>query len=319
MDKKERDKMKNKLKKLLVIMCILAIQSNMLGRCDQVIKNDQGIKPDLVIQDQFKHIVSEEDKEKSISDISTLKEAENRNLGHLIQQLIYFRVNIKQMYDMKKISYNEMETSMNGSLHIFNNFLTVKQGSNKIDSAAVGQIVSAVVPYLGTEDQDTKKQLRWLLKGIDFQELSSGNYGLYKADYTEYELFIKDKKDAPPQSLIQYMYEISPGDALLALTRIYINESKIQDAITQSEKLIKDDSQKRYFSPVEKRKTVGAEARQAVDDLSKNDQWWVRLYVAEIIGREPALRSPEILDRLKKDTNPLVHDTLKRFQIEQEQ
>lgn len=274
--------------------------------------DDRAIKPDLRLQVEFNNIASSEKGEGALSnDISKLKE-EKKSTEYILQQIVYFRANAKKMYLEKKVTSIQMDRVTGTSYNILKGFIDWDANSRKLSSISANSIIEAVVPYLETKDIELKKQLLWLLNLIDYR-------GVQKVDYSEYEIYIKSKKDNLPQTLIQYMYEKLPGEALLTLMRIYMKEPESREFITQAEQIVDNDIRKRFFCPVEKRDKVGAEAEKALNDLSKNDQWWVRLYVAEIVGREPVLRSPEILDRLRKDTNPLVHDTLKRFQIEQEQ
>jgi hypothetical protein len=271
--------------------------------------DDRAIKPDLRLQAEFNNITSSEKGEGALSsDISKLKE-ETKSMEYILQQIVYFRANAKKMYLEKKVTSAQMDRVTGASYIILNGFLDWDASSRKLSSVSANHIIDAVVPYLETKDPELRKQLLWLLNLIDYR-------GILKVDYSEYELYIKSKKDNPPQTLIQYMYERLPGEALLTLMRIYMKEAEVREFIAHAEQVVDNDIRKRYYGPLESRSKVDSEAIEALNKLSRNDQWWVRLYVAEIIGREPALRSPEIIDRLKKDTNPLVHETLKRFQIE---
>jgi hypothetical protein len=48
------------------------------------------------------------------------------------------------------------------------------------------------------------------------------------------------------------------------------------------------------------------EAQQELKKLAEHDQWWARLYVAEIMRRHRELRDPRVLDKLRDDDNELV-------------
>ena len=52
-------------------------------------------------------------------------------------------------------------------------------------------------------------------------------------------------------------------------------------------------------------------AHKEMEKLSKHKDWFVRLYVAEVVGRDPELGTPQIVERLLKDQNPLVAEALK--------
>jgi hypothetical protein len=55
---------------------------------------------------------------------------------------------------------------------------------------------------------------------------------------------------------------------------------------------------------------VEPEAMVQLDKLSKDDEWWVRLYGGEILRRHPAFRTPELLARLAADKHPLVQEAV---------
>lgn len=297
------------LKKFLLIGVLLVMQFGICAVYAWGADENQVIMPDSRLQDEFNNIVSPEN-EGQVSSSEILKLKENtKSVEHLLQQLVYFRANARKVYFQEKTSSVQLDRATNVSYIILKEFINLDEKSKKISSASARSIINAVVPYLGTKDLELRKQLLWLLNLIDYR-------GILKVDYGEYESCIKDVKDNPPQALIQYMYEKLPGEALLSLMHVYMKEPKNEESIVQAESAIREDIKKREFGSVEESSKVGLDVKEALNKLSKNEQWWVRLYVAEVIGREPVLRSPEILERLKKDTSPLVHETLKRFQIE---
>jgi hypothetical protein len=48
------------------------------------------------------------------------------------------------------------------------------------------------------------------------------------------------------------------------------------------------------------------EVNELLAKLSEHDQWWVRLYVAAIMRRQPELRIDDVLERLDHDENASV-------------
>lgn len=275
------------------------------------------IEPDDKMQSIFTDIISptEEDKEVFSDDgekflkakLAELKQMGDGNVEYLLQQLIYFRANTKRMYNMKKITSNNMEKAMDiVGLIIIRECLNLNEDSTKLHSPSAQSAINAVVPYLGTKDPELKKQLHWVLEKIDFR-------GIEELNYAEYESYIENKKDNPPQALIQYMYYTSPGEALLSLMRVYMEDFGERQGIIQAEQVIRKDIEKRYHGPIEGKSKVAPQAKEALNELSKYNQWWIRLYVAEILLRQPKFRTPEILERLKKDKHPLVSEALSRF------
>jgi hypothetical protein len=53
------------------------------------------------------------------------------------------------------------------------------------------------------------------------------------------------------------------------------------------------------------------EAQQELKKLAEHDQWWARLYVAEIMRQHPELRIPDVMKRLSDDDNELVSKAAK--------
>lgn len=60
---------------------------------------------------------------------------------------------------------------------------------------------------------------------------------------------------------------------------------------------------------------VRSEAQEQLRQLAEHDQWWARLYVAEIMGRHFSLRLPEVLDQLSDDENELVRRAAKAAKV----
>jgi hypothetical protein len=56
------------------------------------------------------------------------------------------------------------------------------------------------------------------------------------------------------------------------------------------------------------------EAQEELKKLVEHDQWWARLYVAEIMRRHSELRSSDVLEALSQDPNALVSKTAKEAQ-----
>ncbi len=58
-------------------------------------------------------------------------------------------------------------------------------------------------------------------------------------------------------------------------------------------------------------KTALPEANEQLENLSKHDGWWDRLYVAEIMRQHRELRQIEVLEKLNQDSNALVSKSAK--------
>jgi hypothetical protein len=57
------------------------------------------------------------------------------------------------------------------------------------------------------------------------------------------------------------------------------------------------------------------EAKEQLVKLSGHEHWWARLYVAAIMQRHPALRLPDVLDKLSDDEDALVSKAAKAANV----
>jgi len=291
-----------------LVLWILSIQFIGFGA-------DRMIIPIPEIQTQINQIVllgkTGAQREKIPDEIAKLKQM--GTIECLLQQLIYFRTNTMKIYNEKRISSDEMEIAMNMALYIIGNFLKPADNSfEKIASESAQDLIRAVFPYLDTEDTELKSQLYRMLKMVDLNVSGKQihpKYSEYPVDYTEYKKFIETSKEKI-EPLIQYMYERAPGDALITLSQVYIKDPDEREKIINEEKIIREDFQKRYSGSLESRHSVSEQAKKAINQLSMYPQWWIQLYVAEIIYREPRFKDSQILERIKSTNHPLVLKSL---------
>ena len=291
--------------RMLLIFSVLFLQS-------AGVRGEQMIASDTRIQSQISHIVSMpntgEAQEAILREISQLKKMDT--VEHLLQQLIYFRTNTMKMYNAGKITGETMEQTMNMTLYTIGTLLIPMDDTfEKISSPSAQILIKSVIPYLGTEDTDLKKQLYRMLKMVDLNASGKFNfkYSEYPVDYSEYKLFIEINKDKLSEPLVQYMYQKAPGEALITLANVYLNPME-KDTVIRDENIIREDFRKRSHGPVKNRPhTISAEAKQAFEQLSsEHSQWWVQMYIAEILSREPEFSTSIILEKLQKNKHPLI-------------
>ena len=295
--------MKNILKIFSLIILVLFIQSNTNTSCE----DKQAIIPDLNIQEQMNCIAySAGNQETLFRESANLKNME-RDVQHILQQVVYFRANALKMRAKDEISSRQMGKVTAASYVILKEFLTLDEKTKRLSSESAKTIINAVVPHLGTKDHVLRKQLYWLLEGLDRPE-EMGKPPVFD----EYKLFIESRKNNPPIELIKYMYETKygfPGEALLTLMDVYTEDPRQKQTLTQKEKIV-DAELKRLEHAKKSERYVNSEAMNALNELSKDKEWWVRLYVAEIVSREPEFKSSEISERLKNDENQLVREVI---------
>jgi hypothetical protein len=121
--------------------------------------------------------------------------------------------------------------------------------------------------------------------------------------------------------LVERMYSVDPGQALLTCLDVYERDIHQQRPIRLVEKTVSDYFWKQRYGFL-KRGEVDAAAVQQLTLLSQRPEWWARLYVAYIYRDHPELRSEEAVQRLREDGHPLVKEAMaaidgKRADIEE--
>lgn len=113
-------------------------------------------------------------------------------------------------------------------------------------------------------------------------------------DFSRYENILREKKGNIAQGLIRYMYWRNPQAAVLSMARIYGDKNIETNLVDQ----LKGDK------------------KMVLPSLAVRSEWWVRLYVAEMMGKHPQLRDPVILKKLEQDTDPLVREKASKLKAE---
>jgi hypothetical protein len=112
---------------------------------------------------------------------------------------------------------------------------------------------------------------------------------------------------------VEYAFDRSPERALLAFyyattlhrerdREILLSEHIINNAIWLGE----NGFDERYNKSL-------PEAQQNLEKLAKHKEWWVRLYVAEIMRQHRELRQDEVIRTLSKDSDPIVAKITKSY------
>jgi len=144
------------------------------------------------------------------------------------------------------------------------------------------RLIHTIVPvFERTTKKGMKKDLRRVLDTVTLKDTSRPDFGAFVS-------FLRENEDAPPSSLIKYMFRLEPEAATLTLARSYSGDP----------------------AAMELKKSMKGEGTKALADLSGKGVWWQDLYVAEMIRKNPQLRDPEILKQLEKDEHPLVREAL---------
>lgn len=165
-------------------------------------------------------------------------------------------------------------------------------------------IVRAVLPYIDTDNKLLRSEVRRLLRNVE----GGRSVMVAEPDYSYYGGLIGADKEHPPAQLVAYMYQRSPGTALLCLSSIYVPTTDPPERYREvlwAEHVVSDVLWKHKYGFLDKSE-VPAEAAAELEKLSKHEAWWARLYVAEILRQHPQFRTPALIDRLKADAHELV-------------
>lgn len=170
-----------------------------------------------------------------------------------------------------------------------------------------GNVRTTLIPLLESKEEPIRRETtRWLF------QIDQGSYIDIDSNIMFYRKPLLLRKEAPPSGLVNYVFDVAPSKALLLFGDIYSEEPKFgvfPRPLMWSDHVIKTVKwrlRNRFLQDGDLEK-----AQSVMDDLSKHDGWYARRYVVEVMRNIPKLGTPEILDRLKKDPNPLVSEPAK--------
>ena len=160
------------------------------------------------------------------------------------------------------------------------------------------EILDTVVPDLDGARPALRRVLTEILGTIDRRDGG-------EADFRVYDAWLAGRGTRPPESLVAYLYEVSPDEAVLCMRRVYGGGAPSRP---ESEAAL--DEMRRLITARDASRSWGAKERQraaaALEHLSRDPAWWVRRYAAEMVRLSSDLAAPPLVERLKADADPLV-------------
>lgn len=173
-------------------------------------------------------------------------------------------------------------------------------------------LVAAVVPHLDNTDPGMQKAAQQVLAELE------GRTPSRPADLSIYYALIESAIRAgnrPQDSLVMYMYEADPGQALLLMMRAHqLRQPEELRPILWAEHTVSDLLWQRRFGFIERNATTPA-AKAEIEKMSTSRHWWARMYAAEMIGQYPELGDEGLTKRLTEDADPLVRKALMRKSV----
>lgn len=167
-------------------------------------------------------------------------------------------------------------------------------------------IARALAPCVGADDPAVDKSVRNILGGLE--KRSAGR----RPDFSVYREIIADHVRAGeklPDGLIRHMYDADAGVALLTLMRAHqLREPEDLKEILWAEHTVADVLWKQQYGFIGRDEIEPAAALELAK-LSVHQEWWVRLYVSEIMRKHPAFRQQGLAEQLTSDNNQLVRES----------
>lgn len=146
-------------------------------------------------------------------------------------------------------------------------------------------LVQGALPYLESSDAHVVKEAAEWLHGTDKDQVTKEH------DFRRYKAVLEKTKPSVPSGLIWYMYDRDPQAAVLTVAQVYGQD------VPESEVVAKSKSG----------------AKESVDYFAARSEWWAHLYVAAMMEKNPSLRTPELVEKLEQDTDPLVREKVSKL------
>jgi hypothetical protein len=204
--------------------------------------------------------------------------------------------------------------------------------------------IRVLAPYLGSDSKLLRGFVSdWFehlaMHGVNGTHLETPNF----RDFRDYIVGLVLAKEEVPAAFVEFFYTASPHQALTAFHRanrapqVVAHLQAISEAFEARQR--GEEATVRRPEPVDdppksillaahiidnaswlKQNKFDEEFQAALPDakerlakLSARNEWWVRLYVAEIMRRRHGLRIPEVLEKLRADHNALVSKAATSF------
>lgn len=169
---------------------------------------------------------------------------------------------------------------------------------------------------------------RWL-GAFDRCECGYAAEAGHTVDVTIYTRYLQERvasgKAISPK-IARSLFRRAPGETVVTMAQItayFGNPPPPRSAgerrfrsILWAEHVISDTIWKHRHGFLDKDK-VEPQAAKELEKLAKRKEWWVRLYVAEIMRQHPAFRRPALIRHLAKDDHPLVREAIEAIVAEQ--
>lgn len=168
-------------------------------------------------------------------------------------------------------------------------------------------------PYLSSPDPRTRHMAQWLVKwsvGEVWTPFEKRPYmpvlGSVLAEQHQRRV-----RELDPE-LAEDLYRVEPSATLLTIARWFLwGEWEKQGAVRRRDYAVTAFLQSRAAKDREEEARNLPRARAALDALARDEEWWIRMYVAEVLRRVPDLRTDELMELMRKDELPQIRKLAK--------
>jgi hypothetical protein len=127
------------------------------------------------------------------------------------------------------------------------------------------------------------------------------------ADFSHFRHYLEVRAAQPPEKLILWMFDRDAGSALREMMAVY------PDGTTPEEKRtlliaarVVDQADWKLANGLARPDEADPLAADELARVAAQKHWWARLYVAQVMARNPAVRKPETARALAADENAMV-------------
>lgn len=262
----------------LVLFLLLSVAYNGLTAPPAGNTEEAGIVPNVLVQTQIDLAMRAEGELDLCQQLIALKKSVNGDMEKLVRQILLY-----------KIQHNDSE-KLGWTFPILFDRLNIDHD----------QIFRAVISLVETHDERLRTEVLGLIG------LSSTAENIQCIDFSSHEAFLASQKQNPPRLLVFHMIRTAPTEALSVMQRIYLDQQPKWRHLLWANHLVQITNWRLERGFAEEADIDAAFLE--LEKLSQFQEWWVRLYVVEILRHRPEFRRGDIIERLTKDPDQTVRD-----------
>jgi len=257
----------------------IARDSHIRGKLDELVQR-------LMLASRGENATKESLDKRALEGLEQLKKAAGGKPAALIPEIVFYQADVKDERALwiADVVLRDLVKTLNSD-----------------------EVIAAVAPYLFAENEEARYGFHLLM--------DQACAGAPAVDFGPIFALMRVQRGTVADNLVKYMYERSPGEAMLGYMRFHLTSrprpgwSDEERALLLAEREISTMVWKQQYNLVAPGE-VGPGAAASLKELSENKNWWVRLYVAEIMKQHPGFRNAAIVESFKKDENKLVREAV---------